>query len=125
MSLTWNQVEKHIQDHRKEIGWKGGPCLRLSLKSGEKFLVFRVIESTDTLFAALCYLPEETIDENPRFHYLALDPSDIYMFEIFEPEPRRPEQLKRLSFTVTSARADRADKAEKADKAEREKKSGS
>jgi len=105
MTIPWTQVEKHLQDHRREIGWKGGPCLRLSLKSGEKFLIFRTVESNDSVYAALTFLPEETIDENPKFHFIAVDPKEIYMIEAFEPEPRRPEQLKRLNFTVQGARA--------------------
>lgn len=105
MSIPWNQVERHLQEHKREIGWKGGPCLRVSLKSGEKYLVFRTVESTDTMFAALTYVNEETIDENPKFRLIAVDPSEIYLIEAFEPEPRRPEQLKRLSFTVQGARA--------------------
>ncbi len=110
MSLAWNQVEKHLQDHRKDVGWKSGPCLRISLKSGEKFLVFRTIETSETLFGALIYSPEETIDENPRFHYIAVDPKEIYMYEAFEPEPRRPEQLKRLTFSVNRVGTERIEK---------------
>ena len=109
MSLPWPQIEKHLQEHRREIGWKGGPCVRISLRTGEKYLIFRNLVSDEHLFAALAFLPEETIDENPKFHYVALDPKEIIMIEAFEPEPRRPEQLKRLSFTVASAR-DKTDK---------------
>jgi hypothetical protein len=110
MSLSWSQVEKHLQDHRKDVGWKGGPCLRVSLKSGDKFLVYRALEASEGVFAALCYTPEETIDENPKFHYVAVDPKEISMFEAFEPEPRRPEQLKRLTFSVNRANTDRIEK---------------
>ena len=105
MTIAWTQIEKYIQDHRREVGWKGGPCVRLTLRNGEKFLIFRTIESTESLFAALTFLTEETIDENPRFHLIAVEPKEISHFEAFEPEPRRPEQLKRLSFTVDRAGA--------------------
>jgi hypothetical protein len=104
MTIPWTQVEKYLQDHKREIGWKGGPCLRLHLKSGETFLIYRTVESNENLYAALTFLPEETIDENPRFHFIAVDPKEIYLIEAFEPEPRRPEQLKRLAFTVVSGR---------------------
>ena len=63
------------------------------------------VAATDSVYAALTFLPEETIDENPRFHFIAVDPKEIYLIEAFEPEPRRPEQLKRLNFTVAGARA--------------------
>lgn len=112
MSLNWQQIEKHLQDHRKEIGWKGGPCVRVSLKSGEKFLVVRVVESSERVFSALTYLAEETVDENPRFLYVAIDPAEIYLIEAFEPEPRRPEQLKRFTFVV-SRQTERIDKKER------------
>ena len=105
MTIAWNQVEKHLQDHKRDIGWKGGPCVRLSLKTGEKYFVYRTIESSESIYAALAFLPEETIDENPKFHFIAVDPKEIYLIEAFEPEPRRPEALKRLNFTVVGARA--------------------
>ncbi|HZU96343.1 MAG TPA: hypothetical protein VFF73_06620 [Planctomycetota bacterium] len=111
MSLAWNQIERQLQEHRREIGWKGGPCVRISLKAGEKYLVFRVVESTDTVFAALTFLPEETIDENPRLQLVAIDPKEIYLIEAFEPEPRRPEQLKRMSLSV--AKIDKTERIEK------------
>jgi hypothetical protein len=100
MSIPWQQVEKFIYEHRKEIGFKGAPCVRLSTKGGEKYLIYRSIEVTESLFAALAFLPEETIDENPRFKLVALDPQEIAIIEVFEPEPRRPEQLRRFSMSV-------------------------
>ena len=115
MSVPWHQVEKHVQEHKKEIGWKGGPCLRVSIKTGEKYLIFRTIEANESVFSALAFPPEDTIDENPRFLFIAVDPKEIYMIEAFEPEPRRPEQLKRLAFTVAGARlsTERLDKEKK------------
>src|SRR5205823_14062460 len=92
----------------KEIGWKGAPCVRMTLKSGEKFFIFRAIEATEQIFSALTFLPDETIDENPRFHFVAVDPAEIALYEAFEPEPRRPEQLKRLSsFAAISSKAEK------------------
>jgi hypothetical protein len=114
MSITWKSVEKHLIEHRRDLGWKGAPCVRLALKSGEKFFIFRTLESTEEFFAALVYVNEETIDETPRFHYMAIDPEQIAFMEAFEPENRRPEQLKRFMFVTTSAkdreRTDRLDK---------------
>jgi hypothetical protein len=110
MSLPWNQIEKYIQEHKREIGWKGGPCLRISLKGGDKYLIFRIVESTENLFAALAFLPEETTDENPRLHFVAVDPREIYLMDAFEPEPRRPEQHKRLNFTVSTREKASSDK---------------
>ena len=102
MGFPWKQVEKHLHDHRREMGWKGAPCVRVSLKTGEKYYIYRTLESTEDFFAALVYVTEETIDETPRFNYMGIDPEQIAFMEAFEPEPRRPEQLKRFSLSAAS-----------------------
>ena len=119
MSFPWKSVEKHLHEHRRDLGWKGAPCVRLVLKSGETYYLYRTLDSTDDFFAALVYVNEETIDETPRFHYLAIDPDHIAFTEAFEPEPRRPEQLKRFMFVASSAAKERTDRIDKKDVAEK------
>lgn len=117
MSFPWKQVEKHLHEHRKDLGWKQSPCVRLALKSGERYYVYRTLESNDDFFAALVYVNEETIDETPRFHYVAMGPDQIGYMEAFEPEPRRPEHLKRFSFATTSgAKSEKVERTERMDK---------
>jgi hypothetical protein len=119
MSFPWKLVEKHLHEHRREMGWKGSPCVRVALKSGEKYFLHRTLESTDELFAVLVYLNnEETIDETPRFNYMALDPEAIAYMEAFEPEPRSSDEQRRFSFVATSAkeRTDRLQKSRDPDK---------
>ena len=110
MTIPWQHVEKQLQDHRKEAGWKGGPCLKIRLRTGEKYLIYKVIDWSDVCLTALAFLPEETFDDSvARFTLLAIDPAEIYLYEAYEPEQRGAEQLKRLAFQ----QRDRAAKTEK------------
>jgi len=98
--IPWQTVEKQLQDHRRDAGWKGGPCLRIRLKTGESYLIHRVMEWSESCLTALAYLPAETLDESvARFTFLAVDPGEVYLYEAFEPEPRGPDQLKRLTIS--------------------------
>ncbi len=89
-----------VKDHKHDIGFKASPCVSLRLKTGERFMLARVLETSDKHVIALAFSEEEQTDETPRLRLLAVDPSQICLIEAFEPEPRSKEATRRFGFAA-------------------------
>jgi hypothetical protein len=102
--VNYDTILEHMKNNRKEIGSRASPCVRIRLRTGERFTLARILEANDNHFITLAFLDEETLDETPRFRFLAVDPKEICLIEAFEPAPRAPEATKRFGFPVSKVK---------------------